>query len=65
MKNKAAQALARLRAKSQTPERRKEIAVKAARVRWEKEGKAAAPFTSHSDRSGKASTTDLKEERLS
>jgi hypothetical protein len=35
-KNKAAQALARLRAKSLTPERRKEIAKKAAKTRWNK-----------------------------
>lgn len=35
-KNKAAQELARLRAKSLTPERRKEIASKGGKARWEK-----------------------------
>jgi hypothetical protein len=36
-KNPAASALARLRAKSLTPERRREIAVLAARARWGKQ----------------------------
>lgn len=35
-KNKAAQELARLRAKSLTPERRKEIGRNAIRARWDK-----------------------------
>ena len=38
-KNKAAQALAKLRAKSLTKERRKEIATKAAKARWDKRKK--------------------------
>ena len=38
-KNKAAQSLARLRAKSLTKERRKEIATKAAKARWDKRKK--------------------------
>ena len=36
MKNKAAQALARLRAKSLTPERRREIARMGGKAKWEK-----------------------------
>jgi hypothetical protein len=38
-KNKAAQELARLRAKSLTPERRKEIARKAIKARWDRDKK--------------------------
>jgi hypothetical protein len=39
-KNKGAQAMAALRAKSLTPERRAEIAKKAAETRWGKKKKA-------------------------